>query len=496
MLSGVCGDILFLTQWRMRTAGFTESCGILGWRELIVDAPRIGFVTCIDPVYGIPSVLQRRDDAVRALEAAGCRVTALDIGTDPQANSRIVGELKKKDIDLLLFFFCTWVDEEVTLSIAQELRTIPLLLWALPYLDPTVPMPSPMTGLTTTGCNLRRAERLFLHQIGEATPNRIDGIARTARIASAVRKLRAAKFGLFGRNCPGMIDTICDDSLLHKFLGVTTIHSDTETLLRARDAASRAEALKLAQQLKQRVGRSEVALDDLVSQCRLLLGMKALVQEHQLNGFAVRCWPELRDQHKDPICLTMAEMAESGIVSACQADLTALITSYILTCLAGQPSCTLEITAYLEEQDALQFAHCGSAAVSLANNLKSAVIRGHMRTGTGAVIEFPFKPKPVTIAKLLRPLESGLKMFVARGEVIPSGPGIRGTVATVHVEPSAEKFIDSMLHYKVEHHLVFVYGDWMEDLAQFAQFTGIEILTAEDYQFAQFAGLERMRPSD
>jgi L-fucose isomerase-like protein len=224
--------------------------------------------------------------------------------------------------------------------------------------------------------------------------------------------------------------------------------------------------------------------------------MKALVQEHQLSGFAVRCWPELRDQHKDPICLTMAEMAESGIVSACQADLTALITSYILTCLAGQPSCTLEITAFLEEQDALQFAHCGSAAVSLAHNLQSAVIRGHMRTGTGAVIEFPFKPKPVTIAKLLRPSEGGLKMFVARGEVIPSGSGMRGTVATVRVEPSAEKFIDSMLHYKVEHHLVFVYGDWMEDLAQFAQFAGIEILTAEDYQLAQFVGIERLRPTD
>jgi L-fucose isomerase-like protein len=222
--------------------------------------------------------------------------------------------------------------------------------------------------------------------------------------------------------------------------------------------------------------------------------MKALVREHQLSGFAVRCWPELRDQRKDTICLTMAEMAESGIVSACQADLTALITSYILTSLAGQPSCTLEITAYLEEQNALQFAHCGSAAVSLAQNEKGAVIRGHMRAGGGAVIEFPFKPKTVTIAKLLRPFESGMKMFVARGEVIPAGSVTRGTVATVRVEPSPAKFIESMLHFKVEHNLVMVYGDWTEDLAQIAQFTGIEILRAEDYQFAQFAGLEFLKP--
>jgi L-fucose isomerase-like protein len=272
-----------------------------------------------------------------------------------------------------------------------------------------------------------------------------------------------------------MIDTVCDDSLVQKFLGVTPIRCVVEDVLHARDAASESEALQLAQQLKMRIGRSEVLLDVIVHQCRLVLGMKALVREHQLDGFAVRCWPELRDQNKNTICLAMAELADSGIVSSCEADLMALITSYVLTCLAGQPSATLEITAYLEEQNALQFAHCGSAAVSLARDQKSAVIRGHMRTGTGAVIEFPFKSRPVTIAKILRPFESGMKMFVSRGEIIPaSNPTARGTVATVRVEPSPEQFIESMLNYKVEHHLVLAYGDWTEDLAKFAQFAGID----------------------
>jgi L-fucose isomerase-like protein len=452
--------------------------------------PRIGFVTCVHPAYDLPSILNYHDDAISSLRNAGCDVIAPEKARTPEDSSRIISELRAGEIDLLLFFFCTWADEEMTLSIAQELKDIPLLLWAIPYLDLSVPMPSPMSGITTTGCNLRRAERPFLYQIGKATPKIIEAIARTARNAAAVRKLRAAKFGIFGQHCPGMIDTDCDDSLLRKFLGITTIRGSVEDIIRARDAASDAEALQLAQQLTERIARSEVVVDDLANQCRMLLGMKALTQEHQLNGFAVRCWPELRDQLKTPICLAMSEMAESGIVSACAADATALITSFILTSLSGQPSCTLEITAYLEEQNALQFAHCGSAALSLAHGSAHAVIRRHMGAGGGAVIEFPFKPKTVTIAKLLRPFESGMKMFIARGEIIPNGSPMRGTVATVRVEPSPQKFIESMLHYKVEHHLVLAYGDWTEDLAQFAQFTGIEILRAEDYQFAQFAGLE------
>jgi L-fucose isomerase-like protein len=456
--------------------------------------PRIGFVTCVHPSFDLPSVVEHQDAAISGLRNAGCDVLVPGTARNLKDSSRIISELKAGDIDLLLFFFCSWADEEMTLSIAQELRTIPLLLWALPYLDLSVPMPSPITGITTTGCNLRQAERPFLYQIGEVTPDRILAIVRTARNAAVVKKLQIAKFGIFGQNCPGTIDTICDDSLLKKFLGVTTIHGAIDDLIQARDAASGAEALQLAQQMTERIGRSEILLNDLANQCRLLLGMKALVREHQLDGFAVRCWPELRDQRQNTICLAMAEMAESGIVSACQADVMALVTSFILTHLAGQPSCTLEITAYLEEQNALQLAHCGSAAVSLALNDRSAVIRPHMSTGAGAVIEFPFKPRAVTIAKLLRPLDSGLKMFVTRGEIIPNGSAMRGTVATIRVEPSPQKVIESILHYKVEHHLVLVYGDWVEDLMQLAQFTGIEILSAEDYQFAQFAGLEFLRP--
>ena len=437
--------------------------------------PRIGFVTCLHPIYDLPSARQHRDSALSGLRSAGCDVIAPEIARDPRDIPVIVKELQGAEIDLLLFFFCTWVAEEITLSIACELKDTPLLLWALPHFDLSVPMPSPITGITATGCNLQRSGRSFLHRIGVVTPDQIQAVLRTARNASVLKKLRQARFGVFGSSCPGMIDTTCDDSLLQKHLGIRTIRYEIEDLLRARDSSSPAEALELASQLKNRA-RSEVPLDAIAEQCRMLTGMKSLIQDHQLNGFAVRCWPELRDQHKTTICLAMAELAGSGIVSSCEADLTALITSFILTSLAGEPSCTLEITAYLDEQKALQLSHCGVAATSLASDPDHAVMRGHMRTGAGALMEFGLKPGKVTIAKLLRPFESGMKIFAARGDAIATAPEIRGTVATVRVEPSPAQFIDFMLRHGVEHHLVIVYGDWMEDLAEFAHFAGIEYL--------------------
>jgi L-fucose isomerase-like protein len=93
------------------------------------------------------------------------------------------------------------------------------------------------------------------------------------------------------------------------------------------------------------------------------------------------------------------------------------------------------------------------------------------------MLEFGFKEGEVTLAKLLRPIEGRVKMFVAKGEVTPTGEGIRGSVATVKVEPSPAAFIERMLREGVEHHPVMVYGDWMGDLTQFCELSGLELLT-------------------
>jgi len=436
----------------------------------------IGFVTCVHPLYDLPAVHRHQTEAIARLRAAGANVIAPAVARDPKDIPGIVDELKKGNINLLLFFFCTWVAEEITLSIAQELEKVPLLLWALPYFDLSIPMPSPMTGMTTTGCNLRRIGRSFLHQVSAVTPEGIQSVVRVARNASVLGRLRQARFGVFGSACPGMLDTRCDDLLLQQKLGLTIMRFDLQTLLQARQASSQEEAMQMALALKKRTGEGAVTLEILADQYRLYLGMSSLLQEHRLDGFSVRCWPELRDQHKTTICLTMAEMAEAGVATACEADLTALVTCYILSALTGQPSCTLEITAYLEQQNALQLAHCGLAAFSLAENPKHAKIQSHMRTGTGAMVEFGFKPGRVTLAKLLRPFDDALKMFVARGEVIPTPPETRGSVATVRVEPSAAQFLQTMLQNAVEHHLVIAYGDCTEDLGQAAQLAGIECI--------------------
>jgi L-fucose isomerase-like protein len=272
-----------------------------------------------------------------------------------------------------------------------------------------------------------------------------------------------------------MLDVAVDEGDIEKVLGAQAIHLGLDALLEAARAASPAEAAAAAQRLIAETGGTrDLSEQALAENLRLYFGIRELVRRNHLDAYCVRCWPELRNLHKITPCVAHALMSRDGIPNTCEVDLPALITTFILNRLAGAPAFNFDITAYLAGQGAIQFAHCGAAAPSLAGDPKRVLLRVHMRTGTGATVEFPFQEGTATLAKLLRPRDGKWRLFVARCQVIESGDGVRGSVATVRPEPTAAAFLDTVMREAVEHHLALVYGDWTRELAHFCEFTGVE----------------------
>ena len=442
-----------------------------------MNQPRIGFVTCVHPYYEIPAVAEARQRAIDELRRSGCEVVAAGIPRNSHDAVETARSFRQSEIDLAVLFFCTWVAEDITLALARELMDVPMLLWALPYLDRDIPMPSPMSGLTASGSNIRRLGKRFIYQVGGVTPGNVGKVLRAAKVAAVVRELRRARFGVIGDPCPGMIDVEVDEAEIRKALGATAVHLDLDALLKSAEAASPEEAGRAAERLMRAArGEREIDKQRLAENLRLYVGLKEMVRQNTLDAYCIRCWPELRDQRKITPCAAHALLAEEGVPNTCEVDLTALITTWILSRLADAPAFNFDITAYLEEEDAVQLAHCGAAAPSLAAGPETASIRAHMRTGTGATVEFPFKPGAVTLAKLLRPRNGELTLAAAGGEVV-SSEGIRGSVATVRPKPSAAAFVDWLMREAVEHHIALAYGAWLSDLETFCEFTGIRYIT-------------------
>lgn len=470
---------------------------------------RIGFVTCVHPFYDVPGVTQRRQAAINGLRGSGCEVVAAEVPRNPADAAGVAANFKESGVDLAVLFFCTWVAEDITLALARELTDVPMLLWALPYLDLDIPMPSPMTGLTSSGSNIRRLGKRFAYLVGDVTAGNLEQVVRAARAAAVAGALRRARFGMVGSPCPGMLDVEVEEAELQKALGVTTVRLELDALLERAGAVLPGEAASAAERLISAAGGSEppqqagthpvrerafarampalpgeITEEILAENLRLYVVLKEMVRANKLDGYCVRCWPELRDQHGITPCTAHALLAQEGIPSTCEVDLTALITTWVLSRLADAPAFCFDMTACLRDDGAIQFAHCGAAAPSLAGDPGKVRLRRHMRTGTGATVEFPFKEGTVTLAKLLRPAngpangpgKQKLRLFVAGGKVIPSGEGVRGSVATLRPEPSAAEFVDKWMREGVEHHIALVYGDWQRELKLFCEFTGVECL--------------------
>jgi L-fucose isomerase-like protein len=219
-------------------------------------------------------------------------------------------------------------------------------------------------------------------------------------------------------------------------------------------------------------GAADIGWERLAENLRLYVAIRAMVERNKLDGYCVRCWPELRDQRKITPCAAHALMAQEGVANTCEVDLTALITTYLLSRLAGAAAFNFDLTAYLAADGAIQLAHCGAAAPSLAEGPETIALRTHMRVGSGATVEFPFREGPVTLAKLLRPRNGEFPLFAACGTAIPS-EGVRGSVATVRPDPSAPAFVDAVMRYGVEHHIAMIYGSWMRELEMFCEFAGL-----------------------
>jgi L-fucose isomerase-like protein len=439
---------------------------------------KIGFVTCVHPYYDLPAVAARREQAIAELRNAGFEVVATATPRDPDEAVGTAARLKDGGVDAVLLFICTWVAEPITLALARELADVPMVLWALPFLDRDVPMPSPMSGITSTASNIRRMGKRFAWVIGGVEPAVLEQVTGALKAGAVAGALRQARFGLVGEPCPGMLDVESDEGALARALGVTAVHCELSALLEAAETAEPGELAAAAARLTCAAGGGvEIAPGVLADNLRLYTGIKHMVREKRLDAYCVRCWPELRDQRKITPCVAHALMAQEGIASTCEVDLPALITTYVLSRLAGTPAFNFDITGYLQDRDAIQFGHCGSAEPSLAGTSEAVRLRSHMRTGNGATLEFPFREGAVTLAKLLRPRNGNLKLFAASGVAIAPGVEARGSVAEVRPEPSAAAFLEKMMEEGVEHHVALVYGTWTRELRQFCNFTGVEYLS-------------------
>ncbi len=191
-------------------------------------------------------------------------------------------------------------------------------------------------------------------------------------------------------------------------------------------------------------------------------GLNTLHTKHDVQAFAVRCWPEMFTEFGCASCGPMAMMNEKKISSACEADVLGGISCNILNQLNNQPSLLVDIVDIDEKDNSVVFWHCGLAPLSMSKK-GDAKADIHSNRKKPLLHNFAFKPGGITIFRVSKSANK-LKFFVLKGKVINRKNSFAGTSGVVSFGKNTKNKIEKMFKGGLEHHVAFTYGDHYKEI--------------------------------
>lgn len=425
--------------------------------------PKVGFIPLTNTFFAFELAEDARE---KALDALGRLDVELVVTADKAINSvqEALTACKKcieADVDLALVFFCSWSNEEVPNAVAMELSNYPIVCWSIPS-PPELISPC---GLITAASNFKHLGKKFSYILGGMDDAKVmSRIYKLSKAASAAKKLKRARIGVVGYNCPGMIDTTFNEIEMRS-LGPEVMHLSLADLIDRSAAIDESKALEDAEQLIAKVGKViEPTKREIANAVKVYYALRDMAEAHRLDAIAVRCWPELREQRKTLPCYGLSRLSDEGIMGVDESDVTGGITQLIAYWLTGVPSFNGDLSAIFPEENTIQLWHCGAASTKLASGWHDIHIRDHAQVGVSVEVEFPLKPGRVTLAKLTRPIAGKYSMLIASGNAVQVSPRTRGNPANIRLEASVEKFVSAMVENGIEHHVIMAYGDIREEL--------------------------------
>ena len=439
-----------------------------------IRKPELGIVFFENPTHVAASFLEEhRKKTIKSLEKLGLKIKKTLSANANSDTDEIVRNLQEDQPDLLLCTFTSWVEEYLPIRVLNSFD-IPMFLWSVPH----GAAHSLLSGITATASNLRQMNKSFFYGIGSEESNEIFQEIHDCTLAAFLkRKAQGLRIGLFGQNCPGMIDVGGDDMALAT-LGPEVIRYELSDLTQVYDQISEDLAERSVSALVENVdGGIEPGQEELIRSARLHLALIEKIKKDHLDMVGVRCWPELRSEYKVHPCLAFSNLMDKGIMGICENDPTSGVTMWLFYHASAEAVFLADMGRINRSDGTLSLCHCGVASTQLAEDQKSVQIRRYALDPEGGIcIEFPLKQGPVTLAKLMRPQRGRFSMFLARGESV-EGPEHRGSVIYVKPASGVDRFISTMIEEGVEHHITIGYGDLIAPLARWCQLMGIRVIS-------------------
>jgi L-fucose isomerase-like protein len=417
----------------------------------------------------------------------------------------VVSAMKRAEsagADLVLLVVGTWVYSSVVISAVND-ATLPVALYGL----------SDQVANGNLGASiqikyvLEEMRKPFVYFFGGIQDEEnFRAVMRLARAAFVKRNLRNRKIASIGGKCMMMYQTQVNEFSWKAVFGVDFPQYDSVQVFSEMENVDEAEALEVEKgflarfkKINRKLPTGEKIWDDaILSQAKMYLAFKRLQQLYGIDMFANKCLPEMTTSkfgYEYSACCATCMLNEDGVVTACENDVPAALSMYVLSLLTGGKVFFADIARSHAARRRLTFFNCGTGPVSMADRAKDVSLwpvpamisneavpdeyyTGHMK---GACIHFDLETHRVVTLLRIGGNDATLRFHVARATTVER--------ETKPDEVSSERWpgfsiefagdIDPFIRHAVGHHYSVVYGDVVEDLRCLAGLYGIGFVLDE-----------------
>jgi L-fucose isomerase-like protein len=322
--------------------------------------PCLGFIYGNRDFFPDQLVSEARADFAQICTRAGIRPIQLGEhdtklgGVETHADARLCGDLFRRhadEIDGVVVVLPNFGDEKGVLDTLKLSKlNVPILIQAYPddlkQLNPARRRDAYCGKISVCNNFVQAGIKFSLtskHVCHPSSNSFAADLRQFLGVCRVVNGLRGVRLGSVGAR-PGAFNTVrYSEKLLERHgISVTTVDL-SEILANAGklDAQAAAVKNKLAE-IKGYAPAPGVPAEKLVQMARMGVALTEWIDANSLDATAIQCWNSVQQNFGCNVCTLMSMMSEKFLPSACEVDVTGVLTMYAMQLAAGSPAALVD----------------------------------------------------------------------------------------------------------------------------------------------------------
>jgi L-fucose isomerase-like protein len=284
-------------------------------------------------------------------------------------------------------------------------------------------------------------------------------------VCHVVNGLRSARLGAIGAR-PGAFNTVRYSEKILQASGITVTTVDLSEILgdstRLADDAPSVKA-KL-EEIHAYAKHDTVPSPAIVRMAKLGVVISDWMQANDLQATALQCWTSIQKNYGINACTLMSMMSNQLMPSACETDITGVVSMYALQLASNFPGALVDWNNnYADDPNRCVLFHCGNWAKSFVPEIeiKTAPILGTTigEENTYGAMAGRAASGPMTYARVGTDDTNGvIRAYTGEGELTNDPLDTFGHRAVLHT-PDLQKLLAYLCRNGFEHHVAMTMGN-------------------------------------